>query len=91
MRAEVLERVPHISEYCFSICLSDHGELGHGELGQVIPDILLPAVVRCLQDTDNQVKHSPLSTNIRLSVRLSIYVYVRLIGRFGRLLRQRSY
>lgn len=46
----MIDHIPHIADYCVTNCTENEG------LGEALSTAILPSVVRCLHDNDNQVK-----------------------------------
>lgn len=49
VRAEVIDHIPHIADFCVANCVDNEG------LNEALSSAILPSVVRCLHDNDNQV------------------------------------
>lgn len=49
VRAEIIDHIPHIADFC----CANQSELDG--LKDAVPNTILPSLVRCLHDADNQV------------------------------------
>jgi len=75
VRAEIVDHIPHISDYCYS-----HSSEVPG-LTEALSSAILPSLVRCLHDNDNQVRPPPTvahpqSIALRLSYMQCCYLIV---------------
>lgn len=52
VRAETIDHIPHIADYCCSNSSELEG------LTEALSVAILPSLVRCLHDSDNQVSHT---------------------------------